>query len=186
MSDSTKRFVKSFISLMLIFVVSIAGVTLVFWLFATGDVPPPPQHRLTEASMSRRPFWSPSERGAIFLNGTGEMGGSTWLLTGVGSSTEISFRQAAVVSLQLVGNATSLPDAAEYPVDGSTVVCLEVNASAFSVNGPEDACARLAAVSTQRSILSGPPRRFVGLTGSPAKSKKRYPLVAGNEFPLLG
>jgi hypothetical protein len=143
-SESTKRFAESFISLTVILAVSIAGATLVFSLFATDEAPPPPQHRLTEVSMSRRPFWTPSEFGTIFLKGTNEIADSSWLLTAVGSSTGISFRQAAVVILQLIGNRPSLPDAAEYPVDESTVVCLEVNASAFTVSGPEDACSRLA------------------------------------------
>jgi hypothetical protein len=134
---------KRLLILIATIVVSFVALNLLFGFLATDDVPPPPQVRLTEASMSRRPFWHPSERGTIILRGTGEIAGDTWLLTAVGSSTQISFRQAAVVNLQLIGNVDVQPDAATYSVDESTVVCVEMNASTFDVNGPEHACARL-------------------------------------------
>jgi hypothetical protein len=118
----------------------VPAVIVVTVLFDTNYVPPPPNKKLVDESMSRRPFWAPTKGAAMYLLGTGDFDEETWLLTAVGSSTEISFRQAAIVNIQLVA-AESEPAAGQgYNVDGSNVVCVEVDASAFTITGPEEAC----------------------------------------------
>jgi len=156
-------------------IVSAAAITSFFGFFGTEDVANPPGDPLADGAIGAKPFSSPSAGAAVYLAGDGDLAGTSWLLTAEGSSTEISFRQAAVINLQIRVSESPQPERQGYPVVGSDIACLDIQTSAFTVTGPTTACAALtddlpkswAWTLVPKTSTSGPQAVAVSLTIKP-------------------
>lgn len=104
-----------------------------------GIISPP--NPLATAALARRPKASADPNEALVLVGVGD---KAWFLDTSGSTTDHSFRQAAVLSLSLEEIPRGLLPKKLIPhqVQAGSSACINVFANAYDLSGPSAACFR--------------------------------------------